>query len=142
MWDFPGETERDFEETLSLMEEVQYDGAFCFKYSPRPNTPSLKMDDAIPEEEKSRRLGILLERQREIQRPNFEKLIGKVLEVLADGKSKKEKQWTGHTSSNRVMNFTSQAENILGDYVQVEGDGSDAELFGGRDGGRRVSRDR
>ena len=117
---FPGETERDFEETLSLMEEVQYDGAFCFKYSPRPNTPSLKMDDAIPEEEKSRRLGILLERQREIQRPNFEKLIGKVLEVLADGKSKKEKQWTGHTSSNRVMNFTSQAENILGDYVQVK----------------------
>ena len=102
------------------MEEVQYDGAFCFKYSPRPNTPSLKMDDAIPEEEKSRRLGILLERQREIQRPNFEKLIGKVLEVLADGKSKKEKQWTGHTSSNRVMNFTSQAENILGDYVQVK----------------------
>jgi tRNA-2-methylthio-N6-dimethylallyladenosine synthase len=116
---FPGETERDFEETLSLMEEVQYDGAFCFKYSPRPNTPSLKMEDEIPEEEKSRRLGILLERQREIQRPNFEKLIGKVLEVLADGKSKKEKQWTGHTSSNRVMNFTSQAENILGDYVQV-----------------------
>lgn len=116
---FPGETERDFEETLSLMEEVQYDGAFCFKYSPRPNTPSLRMGDAIAEEEKSRRLGILLERQREIQRPNFEKLIGKVLEVLTDGKSKKEKQWTGHTSSNRVMNFTSQAENILGDYVQV-----------------------
>jgi tRNA-2-methylthio-N6-dimethylallyladenosine synthase len=117
---FPGETERDFEETLSLMEEVRYDGAFCFKYSPRPNTPSLTMEDALPEEEKSRRLAILLERQREIQRAKNETLIGEVLEVLVDGKSKKENQWTGHTSSNRVMNFTSQAENILGDYVQVK----------------------
>jgi tRNA-2-methylthio-N6-dimethylallyladenosine synthase len=116
---FPGETEKDFEETLSLMDEVKYDGAFCFKYSPRPSTPSLTMEDALPEEEKSRRLGILLERQREIQRTKNEALIGEVLEVLVDGKSKRENQWTGHTSSNRVMNFTSQAENILGDYVQV-----------------------
>jgi tRNA-2-methylthio-N6-dimethylallyladenosine synthase len=116
---FPGETEKDFEDTLSLIDEVQYDGAFCFKYSPRPNTPSLRMEDALPEEEKSRRLAILLERQREIQRAQNEKLIGKALEVLVDGKSKKPGQWSGHTSSNRVMNFTSQAENILGDYVQV-----------------------
>jgi tRNA-2-methylthio-N6-dimethylallyladenosine synthase len=138
---FPGETERDFEETLSLMEQVQYDGAFCFKYSPRPNTPSLKMADAIPDEEKSRRLGILLERQREIQRPNFEKLIGRTLEVLADGKSKKERQWTGHTSSNRVMNFTSQAENILGDYVQVRVTGATPNCLVGEmveEGGQRV----
>jgi tRNA-2-methylthio-N6-dimethylallyladenosine synthase len=116
---FPGETEKDFEETLSLMDEVQYDGAFCFKYSARPNTPSLRMEDALPEEEKSRRLGILLERQREIQRAKNETLIGEVFEVLVDGKSKKPGQWSGHTSSNRVLNFTSQAENILGDYVQV-----------------------
>ena len=117
---FPGETEKDFEETVSLMDEVQYDGAYCFKYSPRPNTPSLGMEDALPEEEKSRRLAIVLERQREIQRVKNEKLIGEVLEVLVDGKSKKPGQWSGHTSSNRVMNFTSQAENILGDYVQVK----------------------
>ena len=116
---FPGETERDFEDTLSLIDEVGYDGAFCFKYSPRPNTPSLTMEDALSEEEKSRRLAILLERQREIQRAQNERLIGEVLEVLVDGKSKKPGQWSGHTSSNRVMNFTSQAENILGDYVQV-----------------------
>ena len=117
---FPGETEKYFEETLSLMDEVQYDGAFCFKYSPRPNTPSLTMEVALPEEEKSRRLAILLDRQREIQRAKNEKLIGEVLEVLVDGKSKKPGQWSGHTSSNRVMNFSSQAENILGDYVQVK----------------------
>jgi len=117
---FPGETEKDFEETLSLMDEVQYDGAFCFKYSPRPNTPSLTMEDALPEEEKSRWLAILLERQREIQRAKNEKLIGEVLEVLVDGKSKKPSQWSGHTSSNKVMNFSSQAESILGDYVQAK----------------------
>src|SRR5215469_16234458 len=117
---FPGETEQDFEETLSLMEAVQYDGAFCFKYSPRPNTPSLKMEDAIPEEEKSRRLGILLEKQREIQRARNEKLLGKTFEVLVEGKSRRESQWSGHTSANKVMNFTSQREESLGDYVRVK----------------------
>ena len=116
---FPGETERDFEETLSLLDAAQYDGAFSFKYSPRPNTPSLKMEDAIPEEEKSRRLAILIERQREIQRARNERLVGKSFEVMVEGKSKRELQWSGHTSSNRVMNFTSPREESLGDYVQV-----------------------
>src|SRR5512142_3367058 len=73
---FPGETEAEFEETLQLMDEVRYDGAFCFKYSPRPNTPALKYDDSISEEEKSRRLQILMERQREIQRANYNKHLG------------------------------------------------------------------
>jgi tRNA-2-methylthio-N6-dimethylallyladenosine synthase len=117
---FPGETEHDFEQTLSLLDLAQYDGAFCFKYSPRPNTPSLKMDDAIPEEEKSRRLAILLEKQREIQRARNEKLIGRTFEVMVEGKSRKEHQWSGHTSSNKVMNFTSRAQESLGDYVQVQ----------------------
>lgn len=116
---FPGETEKDFEETLSLMELVKYDGAFCFKYSPRPNTPSLKMEDVIPEEEKSRRLAVLLEKQREIQRARNERLVGETLEVLVEGKSRRENQWSGHTSSNKVMNFTSQREESLGDYVRV-----------------------
>ncbi len=117
---FPGETEKDFEETLSLLEEVQYDNVFAFKYSPRPNTPSLKMADAIPEEEKGRRLAILMDRQREIQRVRNEKLVGETFEVLVDGKSRRENQWSGHTSSNRVMNFTSPEQELLGDYVQVK----------------------
>jgi tRNA-2-methylthio-N6-dimethylallyladenosine synthase len=116
---FPGETEKDFEETLSLMETVQYDGAFCFKYSPRPNTASLKMEDAIPEEEKSRRLGVLLEKQREIQRARNERLVGDILEVMVEGKSRRENQWSGHTSSNKVVNFTSKRQESLGDYVRV-----------------------
>ena len=116
---FPGETEKDFEETLSLLDAAQYDGAFSFKYSPRPNTPSLKMEDAIPEEEKSRRLAILIERQREIQRARNERLVRKTFEVMVEGKSRREQQWSGHTSSNKVMNFTSREEESLGDYVQV-----------------------
>jgi tRNA-2-methylthio-N6-dimethylallyladenosine synthase len=117
---FPGETEKDFEETLSLLDEVQYDSVFAFKYSPRPNTPSLKMPDAIPEEEKGRRLGILMDRQREIQRVRNERLVGETFEVLVDGKSRRENQWSGHTSSNRVMNFASPERELLGDYVQVK----------------------
>jgi tRNA-2-methylthio-N6-dimethylallyladenosine synthase len=117
---FPGETENDFEETLSLLDEVQYDNVFAFKYSPRPNTPSLKMGDAIPEAEKGRRLAILMDRQREIQRVRNEKLVGETFEVLVDGKSRRENQWSGHTSSNRVVNFTSPEQELLGDYVQVK----------------------
>ena len=117
---FPGETEKDFEETLSLVDLAQYDGAFCFKYSPRPNTPSLKMDDAIPEEEKSRRLAVLLEKQREIQRARNENLLGRSFEVMVEGKSRRQHQWSGHTSSNKVMNFTSRQQESLGDYVQVK----------------------
>src|SRR5947209_12901415 len=64
---FPGETESEFGETLSLLDEAQYDSMFSFKYSPRPNTPSLSMSDSISEEEKGRRLAILQDRQREIQ---------------------------------------------------------------------------
>jgi tRNA-2-methylthio-N6-dimethylallyladenosine synthase len=117
---FPGETEKDFEDTLTLLDEVQYDAVFAFKYSPRPNTPSLKMADAIPEEEKSRRLTILMNRQREIQRINNEKTVGETVEVLVDGKSRRENQWSGHTTSNRVVNFASPEQELLGDYVQVK----------------------
>ena len=86
---FPGETEADFEETLSLMDTVQYDGAFSFKYSPRPNTPALRLDDPIPEEEQGRRLAILQERQRQIQTRRNEALVGQVFEVLVEGKSRR-----------------------------------------------------
>ena len=116
---FPGETESDFEETLSLLDEVQYDNLFCFKYSPRPNTPSLTMTDAIPEEEKGRRLAALQDKQREIQTKKHEALVGKMFEVLVSGKSRRENQWFGYSTSHRVINFASQASELLGTYVQV-----------------------
>jgi tRNA-2-methylthio-N6-dimethylallyladenosine synthase len=116
---FPGETESDFEETLSLLDEVRYDSLFSFKYSPRPNTPSLVMPDAIPEEEKGRRLAVLQDKQREIQSRKHEALVGKTFEVLVNGKSRRENQWFGYSTSHRMLNFTSQAQELLGTYVQV-----------------------
>ena len=73
---FPGETEEDFAETLSLLEEVGYDAVFTFKYSPRPNTPSLALEDAIPDQEKSRRLEVLMSHQKEIQITRCKKYVG------------------------------------------------------------------
>src|SRR5689334_13848113 len=73
---FPGEKESEFEETLSLLDEVRYDSLFSFKYSPRPNTPSLSMSDSISEGEKSRRLAVLQDRQREIQAAKNAALVG------------------------------------------------------------------
>ena len=84
---FPGETEADFEQTLSLLDEVEYDGIFGFKYSPRPNTPSLKLEDVVPDEEKARRLTVLQEKQREIQRRRYQRHIGQVIEVMVEGKN-------------------------------------------------------
>ena len=103
---FPGETERDFEDTLDLLDQVQYDSLFSFKYSPRPNTAALAMGDRIPEEEKQRRLVILQEKQRAIQIRRNAELIGAVKEVLVEGRNQALGQWIGRTSCNRTLNFT------------------------------------
>ena len=121
---FPGETETEFCETLSLMEEVKYEGVFSFKYSPRPNTPAQSMIDAIPEEEKSKRLAVLIETQRKIQTDVNQKLIGQKFEVHVEGKSKRENQWYGHTSCHRVVSFSSPEADILGKYLPVRATGS------------------
>jgi tRNA-2-methylthio-N6-dimethylallyladenosine synthase len=116
---FPGETTADFDETLSLLEAVKFDGVFSFKYSPRPNTSASTMLDAIPEEEKSFRLGLLQEKQRVIQSETLQSLVGEVYEVHVDGKSKKENSWYGHSSCNRVVSLTSSAPDLLGRYVEA-----------------------
>ena len=123
---FPGETEEDLEETLRLLEEVRYDAMFSFKYSPRPHTPSLAMKDAIPEEEKSRRLAVLQDKQSEIQTVKHATMVGERMEVLVSGKSRRENQWSGHTSCHRVINFSSQEQALLGKYVQVRVTGADS----------------
>ena len=103
---FPGETEEDFAQTLSLLEEVGYDSVFTFKYSPRPNTPSLALEDAIPDQEKSRRLEVAMAHQREIQINRYKNYIGQILEVMVEGKNDARKQWIGRTSHNKTLNFT------------------------------------
>jgi tRNA-2-methylthio-N6-dimethylallyladenosine synthase len=123
---FPGETEADFEQTLSLLEEVQYDGVFSFNYSPRPNTPALKYADAIPDAEKSHRLAVLQEKQREIQRRNYRRHVGEILEVMVEGRNDARRQWIGRTSQNKVLNFIAPEGTALanGSYVAIRVTGS------------------
>ena len=118
---FPGETEADFEETLTLLEAVEYDGVFAFKYSPRPNTPALRYADPISDEEKARRLAVLQEKQREIQKRNYRRHLGNTMEVMVEGKSEARRQWIGRTSQNKVLNFTAPEDRTLapGSYVPV-----------------------
>jgi len=122
---FPGETEQDFADTLSLLDAAQYDSIFSFKYSPRPNTAAQHMTGAIPEEEQGRRLAIVQDHQRRIQTTRNETMIGQTVEVLVDGQSRRDGQWAGRTSSNRMVNFTSLRPGLLGQYhlVQVTGAG-------------------
>ena len=103
---FPGETEQDLEDTATLLEAVGYDAVFAFKYSPRPNTPAITMADSIPDEEKSRRLQVLLERQREVQRKSYARHLGQVMEVMVEGHNTARNQVAGRSSQNKTVNFT------------------------------------
>jgi tRNA-2-methylthio-N6-dimethylallyladenosine synthase len=103
---FPGETEDDFIQTMNLLAEVQFDCVFAFKYSARPNTPALTMIDTVSEDEKAKRLQVLLERQREIQRANYSKHIGEIIEVMVEGTNPVRGQIAGRSSQNVPVNFT------------------------------------
>ena len=118
---FPGETESDFQQTLDLLDEVEYDSLFSFKYSPRPNTAALQMEDRIPEDEKQRRLAVLQEKQRAIQIRRNAALIGSLREVLVEGRNAALGQWIGRTSDNRTLNFTHPADDdtLVGKYLPV-----------------------
>jgi tRNA-2-methylthio-N6-dimethylallyladenosine synthase len=118
---FPGETEAEFEETLTLLDEVGYDSVFGFKYSPRPNTPALHLEDVIPDEEKVRRLSVLNEKQRAIQKEANQRHLGMIYEVMVEGKNEARNQWNGRTSQNKILNFTvpAGAEPSVGGYVNV-----------------------
>jgi tRNA-2-methylthio-N6-dimethylallyladenosine synthase len=118
---FPGETPADFEQTIDLLAEVQYDGVFGFKYSPRPNTPALTMPDSIPDQEKSLRPQVLLDRQRETQRLNYAKHIGEEVEVMVESYNSARGQIVGRSSQNKTVNFTTR-QPILpaqGSYLPV-----------------------
>jgi tRNA-2-methylthio-N6-dimethylallyladenosine synthase len=126
---FPGETESDFAETLTLLDEVAYDGIFSFKYSARPNTPAIGLEDAIPDAEKARRLEALMAKQKEIQKARNAGYIGTECEVMVEGRNDARAQWVGRTSQNKTLNFTAapaSSETIpkIGDYVKVRVTGS------------------
>jgi tRNA-2-methylthio-N6-dimethylallyladenosine synthase len=109
---FPGETERDFEETLSLTSAVGYHSMFSFKYSPRPNTLAEKrMADDVSDHDKTRRIMALQALQRTIQTDLNEKLVGSDVQVLVDASSRRrETEVSGRTSQNVVVNLPGPAE--------------------------------
>ncbi|MGB7556045.1 MAG: tRNA (N6-isopentenyl adenosine(37)-C2)-methylthiotransferase MiaB [Candidatus Korobacteraceae bacterium] len=119
---FPGETEAEFHDTLCLLDEVGYDGVFSFKYSPRPNTPALQYADSIADAEKSRRLQVMQEHQRELQRISYRRHLGRIIEVMVEGKNPARGQITGRTSQNKTLNFVvnDRPEPGVGEYVRVQ----------------------
>ena len=109
---FPGETDADFDETLSLTEQVRYHSMFSFKYSERPNTLATKrLPEDVSDEEKTRRIVALQALQKQIQGELFEEAIGRTFDVLADSKSRR-RDWelSGRTSGNTVVNFSGNPE--------------------------------
>lgn len=116
---FPGETDEQFEETLSLVREVEYDSAFTFIYSPREGTPAANMKDDVPLEVKKQRLQRLNDLQNEISRRKNEALRGKVVEVLVEGESKKNPDiLSGRTRTNKLVNFKGP-KSLIGKFAHV-----------------------
>ena len=117
---FPGETEADFEETLSLVFEVRFQGIFSFKYSPRPNTLAKnRMPDDVPEPEKSRRLDALQTLLRPMRLAHHQALVGSTVTVLAEGASKRrDGELVGRTSGNTPVNFPGGLD-LVGHTLQI-----------------------
>jgi tRNA-2-methylthio-N6-dimethylallyladenosine synthase len=128
---FPGETQKDFLETMALLERAQFDGAFIFQYSPRPGTPALKLPDDVPQEEKNRRHQALLSVQREIGLKKYRADIGKTLEVLFESKTKREEdRFVGRTRQYKRV-VVSWPEDLTGHLRQVKiVDAANETLFG------------
>ena len=119
---FPGETDADFEETITLLGAVRYDAVFAFKFSPRPNTPAVTMADSISDEVKTERLRILNDRQREIQREHYERHLGDTVEVMVESYNPTRGQIVGRSTQNKTVNFTlapDQAEPPIGSYLPI-----------------------
>jgi len=116
---FPSETEEDFQETLSLLQEVQYEQLFVFNYSPRPFTTAARLPHQLPLELKTARLTQIVEMQHEISRKRHERLLGKTVEVLVDGVSSKDiSEMAGRTRGNHVVNFKT-ADDLTGQTINI-----------------------
>ncbi len=128
---YPTETEDDHRRTLDILENVQFDGAFMFKYSPRENTPSFKMADDVPDEIKASRINEIIQLQSKASLINNSKHIGQILEVLVEGESKKSSsEWYGRTGGNKIVIFP-KSNLTAGDYIMVNIErANSATLFG------------
>ncbi len=128
---FPTETDGEHSETISLMDEIRYDGAYMFKYSPREGTPAYKLGNDIPDETKSLRLNEIIAMQQKISYEVNQSLVGKVIEVMVEGPSKKsDMQLSGRTDTNKTVIFPI-GQFAAGDIAKVRIDrASAATLFG------------
>ncbi len=128
---FPGETDLDFKETLDVMDQVIYDSAFMFKYSPREGTKAFLEIDNISDKTKSDRLNQIIEKQKIHTKLQNEKLIGQSLEIFVEGESKKNKyEKIGRTESNKIV-VIKKGNPEIGTYVRVNiFDSAGVSLFG------------
>jgi len=113
---FPGETEENFKETLSLISEVHYDSLFTFIFSPRPGTPAASMEDPTPKEEKNRRFDALCALQNSISESIHTGYIGKTMRCLVDGKDKD--LLTARTEGGRLVRFKG-SESLIGTFTDI-----------------------
>src|SRR5262249_4614701 len=115
---FPGETESDFEESLRLLREVEFDQVYAFAYSPRPGTEAPRLQGALSESTKQERLQRLLHLQESVQLRRNEALAGRSFEVLVDGRGRLDNGLVkGRTRCNRIVHFTGSA--ARGDFADV-----------------------
>ena len=116
---FPGETDQDFQETVSLLDEGQFDNIFGFKYSTRPDTEAEGFEDDVPKETKEKRLDILLKKQRTLSKKINESRVGSKEKVLVEGGDRLNRgKLMGRTLTNTIVNFTGE-ERLIGDIVDV-----------------------
>ncbi len=117
---FPGETERDFDATMKLVEEVGFDASFSFVYSPRPGPPAANLPDEVPQEVKAERLKRLQDLVAVQAQRLAQSLLGSVQRVLIEGASRKDTQeLAGRLDNNRIVNFIG-APNMVGRFVDVK----------------------
>lgn len=130
---FPGETEQDFEDTLALVQEVGFDAAFTFIYSKRSGTPAAKMEGQVPLDVKKDRLNRLMEVQNLSSLHRNEEMLGKVVEVLAEGPSRNPAVWTGRTHTNKIVLWPVEGKVYQpGDKVMVKVDTAQTWLVKGK----------
>jgi tRNA-2-methylthio-N6-dimethylallyladenosine synthase len=116
---FPGETDRDFEETLQVLRAVRFGNLFSFRYSPRPMTAASKLEDSVPRELKQRRLAEVQRLQKDIQVEDNSRLLGEKMKVLCLGRGRKTPAlYSGRNEGNRVVNFCAGAD-PTGRFVEV-----------------------
>jgi tRNA-2-methylthio-N6-dimethylallyladenosine synthase len=129
---FPGETDEDFEQTMAVVEEVRYDGAFTFIYSPRRGTEAATLDEQVPHEVKRERMERLVDAVQRLQRERAQRFVGRTMEVLVEGPSRTDpSKLRGRTRHNKTVNFPGLTQ--PGEMAQVEITGATSTTLAGEE---------